>query len=82
MLSYIVSALYYIIPAAAILFFGISLFRYCYARHKNKRTPGTYSESQIKSRKICLIVSSVIAGILAVVVLAFIGLLMMAVAFM
>ena len=82
MLSYIISALYYIIPAAALIFFGISLFRYCYAKHKNKRTPGTYSEEQMKSRKIFLIVASVIAGILAVVVLAFIGLLMMAVAFM
>ena len=82
MLSYIISALYYIIPLFAVLFFGISLFRYLYAKHKNKRTPGTYSDTQIKSRKICLIVSSVIAGILAVVVLAFIGLLMMAVAFM
>lgn len=82
MLSYFISALYYIIPLFAVLFFGISLFRYLYAKHKNKRTPGTYSDTQIKSRKICLIVSSVIAGILAVVVLAFIGLLMMAVAFM
>ena len=78
----IAEALYYIIPAAALIFFGISLFRYCYAKHKNKRTPGTYSEEQMKSRKIFLIVSLVIAGILAVVVLAFIGLLMMAVAFM
>jgi len=82
MLSYIISALYYIIPAAALIFFGISLFRYHYAKYKNKRAPGTYSPDRIRSRKICLIVSAVIAGILAVVVLAFIGLLMMAVAFM
>ncbi len=82
MLSYIISYLYYIIPAAALIFFGISLFRYHYAKYKNKRIPNTYSPDQIKSRKICLIVSSVIAGIMAVVVLAFIGLLMMAVAFM
>ena len=81
MLSYIISYLYYIIPAAVLLF-GISLFRYCYAKHKNRRTPGTYSSEQMKSRKIFLIVASIIAGILAVVVLAFIGLLMMAVAFM
>ncbi|MBQ3613801.1 MAG: hypothetical protein II989_06885, partial [Bacteroidales bacterium] len=64
------------------IFFGISLFRYCYAKHKNKRTPGTYSPEQMNSRKIFLIVASIIAGILAVVVLVFIGLLMMAVAFM
>lgn len=78
----IVEALYYIIPATALIFFGVSLFRYCYAKHKNKRIPGTYSPEQMKSRKICLIVSSVIFGIMAVVVLAFIGLLMLAVAFM
>lgn len=78
----IAEALYYIIPAAALVFFAISLFRYHYAKHKNKRIPGTYTPEQMKSRKICLIVSSVIAGIMAVVILAFIGLLMMAVAFM
>ena len=82
MLSYIISGLYYIIPIGAVLFFCISLFRYLHAKHKNKRTPGTYSDAKLKSRKICLIVSSVIAGILAVVVVSFIGLLMMAVAFM
>lgn len=82
MLSYIISALYYIIPLFAVLFFGISLSRYLYAKRRNKRIPGTYTDAQMKSRKVWLIVSSVVAGILAVVVLAFIGLLMMAVAFM
>ena len=82
MLSYIISALYYIIPLFAVLFFGISLFRYLYAKRRNKRIPGTYTDAQMKSRKVWLIVSTVVAGILAVVVLAFIGLLMMAVAFM
>jgi len=82
MTYYITLALYYIIPAAALIFFGVSLFRYLHAKHKNRHTPGTYSDEQLKTQKICLIVSSVIAGILAVVVLAFIGLLMLAVAFM
>lgn len=82
MLSYIISILYYLIPTGAVLFFVGSLIAYNVAKRKNKRVPGTYSPEQIKTRKICLIVSSVIAGILAVVVLAFIGLLMMAVAFM
>jgi len=81
-LSYVISILYYLIPASALVFFIVSLVRFVYARRKNKRSPGTYSEEAMKSRKICLIVSSVIAGILAAVVLGFIGLLMMAVAFM
>lgn len=82
MLSYLISILYYLIPVAAIAFFLGSLIAYLIAKNKNKRAPGTYSDAQIKSRKICLIVSGVIAGILLAVVLAFIGLLMMAVAFM
>ena len=81
-LSYIVSILYYLIPVSAAVFFFVSIFRYVLAKRKNKKMPGSYTPEQMKSRKICLIVSSVIAGILALVVLAFIGLLMMAVAFM
>lgn len=79
---YLLNALYFLIPAAAILFFAISLGMYLYARHKNKRGPGTYTEGQIKTRLICLIISSVIAGILALVVIVFMLLLFMAVAFM
>jgi len=75
-------ALYYLIPLAALVFFGISLFRYCYAKHRNKRNPGTYFESELKIRKIWLIVSSVIVGLMAIVVGGFIGLLLMAVAYM
>ena len=82
MLSYLISILYYLIPAAAITFFVGSLISYFIAKNKNKQVPGTYSEEQMKTRKICLIASSVIAGLLLIVVLAFIGLLMMAVAFM
>ena len=82
MLSYLISILYYLIPLAALLFFIISLSLYLEAKQKNKIVPGTYTSEQMKSRKICLIVSSVIAGVMAVVVIAFIGLMMMAVAFM
>jgi len=79
---YIVSALFYLIPAAALIFFVVSLIRYLHAKKKNKQTPDSFSPDQIKSRKLCLAVSSVIAGILAVVVLAFVVLIMMAIAFM
>ena len=82
MLSYLISILYYLIPAAAITFFVGSLISYFIAKKKNKQVPGTYSAEQMNTRKICLIASSVIAGLLLIVVLAFIGLLMMAVAFM
>lgn len=79
---YLLQTLFYLIPVAAILFFVISLISYLYAIRRNKRTPGTYNDEQMKIRKICLAISSVIAGILAAVVLGFTALLFMAVAFM
>jgi len=82
MFSTAISLLYYIIPIAALFFFAVSLYRYSYAKYKNKRVPDTYSLEQIKTRKVVMIAAAVIVGIFAVVVLTFIGLLMMAVAFM
>lgn len=73
---------FYGIPLAAILFFAISLYCYCKAKKTNKMQPGTFTEEELKIRKVLLIVSSVIMGILVVVVIAFIALLSMAVAFM
>lgn len=82
MMFHLVEALYYIIPTATIVFFIASLFGYHYAKNKNKQNPDAYSPDQIRFRKICLIVSSVIAGIMLIVFLAFIGILMMAIAYM
>ncbi len=80
--SYAAPFLFYGIPAAAILFFAVSLFLYCHGRHRNKVHPGSVSAETMRMRKIVLIVSAVIAGIFAAVVLGFAALLFMAVAFM
>lgn len=74
--------LFFAIPIAMILFFGISLYRYCSAVSQNKVNPGTFAPVEIKNRKTCLIVASVIAGVFAMVVLGFAALLFMAVAYM
>ena len=74
--------LYFAIPVAAIIFFVVSLCMYLSAKKQNKRQPGSVSSQTIKNRKILLIVSSVIAGVLVTILIAFIALLFMAVAFM
>lgn len=79
---YLMEFLYFAIPIAAIIFFVVSLCLYLSAKKQNKLQPGSVSAQTLRSRKIMLIVSSVIAGVLAVVVIAFIVLLFMAVAFM
>lgn len=79
---YLTQFIFYGIPIALILFFVISLWRYCYARSENKREPGRFSAEEMIKRKSMLIVSAVIAGAAAVVVIALMLLLYTAVAFM
>ena len=79
---YFIQFLYLAIPVAAILFFIVSLCLFLSARKQNKQQPGSVSDQALRKRKIMLIVSSVIAGVLAAIVIAFIALLYMAVAFM
>ena len=74
--------LFFGIPAILIIFLGICLYRYISAKNQNKVSPGTFSDAEIKNRKILLIVLSVIVGIFAVIVIGFIALLSMAVAHM
>lgn len=73
---------FFAIPIILIALFGVSLYRYISAKKQNKMAPGTFSDTEIKKRKIMLIVLSVIAGALAVIVIGFIALMFMAVAFM
>lgn len=74
--------LFFAVPTILIVLFGISLYRYISARNQNRAVPGTYSDAEIKNRKMMLLVTAVIAGVLAVVVIGFIVILFMAVAFM
>ena len=73
---------FFAIPIILIALFGVSLYRYISAKKQNKMAPGTFSDAEIKKRKIMLFVLSVIAGVLAVIVVGFIALMFMAVAFM
>lgn len=74
--------LFFGIPAILIILFGNCLYRYISAKNQNKVSPGTFSDTEIKNRKIMLIVTSVILAIFAVIVIYFIILLSRAVAYM
>lgn len=73
---------FFAIPLLLIVLFGISLYRYLTAKRQNKEAPGTFSDAEMKKRKTILLVLAVIAGVLAAIVIGFIALLFMAVAFM
>lgn len=74
--------LFFAIPATLIALFGVSLYRYVSAKKQNKAAPGIFSDDELKKRKMMLIVFSAVAGVLAAVVIGFVGLLFMAIAFM
>ncbi len=80
--GYFISILYYTVPIAAVIFFVVSLASFLIAKSNNKRTPGKYSESQIKTRLLLLIISSVVAGVILSMIISFVILLSMAVAYM
>ncbi len=81
-MSYLAFILFGSIPVAAIVFAVVSIIRYSSAKKANMQTPETFSGEEIKSRKDLMIVSLIIAGILAAVVIGFVCLMFMAVAYM
>ena len=74
--------LYFAIPIAFVIFFIVSLCLFVCAIVKNKKKPGSVEESRVKLYKILLIISGIIVGVLAAVIISFIALLFLAVAYM
>lgn len=74
--------IFYGIPIAAITFFIVSLCRFVSAGCRNKKEPGTFSVEEMKNRKWLLIISSLIAGVLLAVIIAFVAIISMAVIYM
>ena len=74
--------LFFGIPILSILAFGINLVRYLIARHDNRRSPGDHDESEMKTLRLWLIITGIAAGILGGILLGFLALMFMAVAFM
>lgn len=70
------------LPTAAEAFLVVSIIRFILAKVKNKRVPNTYTDKQIKTRLILLIVSAAIYLTLIAVIIGFILLLFSSIAYM
>lgn len=79
---YLTETILLLIPTVALAGFFVSLFMYLYAKRKNKRVPGSYSERQMRNKGYILGVFSVIAGAMVVAIFALVILLYTAVAYM
>ena len=82
MFGTIYEILFYAIPAALIILFLVVRNRYKSAKKQNEQVPGTFSDEEIKRRKIVMIIVGVIGGAIITVVVGFTALLFLAVAFM
>lgn len=78
----IFAALFFALPIASVVLLIISIFRYIVARKRNKAVPNTYSDDEIKKRKIMMIAMIIIAGVLVTIVISLMALLFLAVAYM
>lgn len=80
--GYLTAIMFFAVPIGTIIFFVVSLVLFLTARSENKHNPGAFSVQQIQTRKILLIVSSVITGVVLAVAIGLIALLYMALAYM
>ena len=81
-MPYLMLFLFFGVPLAAIMFFAVSLVRYCAARKMERCEPGSVGPEGLKQRKTLLIVSAVIAGVLMAADVAVVVLFYMAIAYM
>lgn len=82
MVSFLYDLFYLGTPVAVLVLFVISLCRYLSAKKQNKAEPGRVSDTDLKKRRIMLIVTAALLGVLVAIVIALAALLSMAVAYM
>lgn len=76
------AVLFWSVPVAVLGLFTVSLILYLSAKRKNRRRPESVSRGEMKALLVLLIVSSVALAVLVTLVVGFVLLLTMAVAFM
>lgn len=81
-MAIIIMLIYLAVPIAALVFFLVSLCLYISAKNQERRLPGSVNPQTLQTRKVMLIVSSVIAGVLVAVLIGFMILVMSSIAYM
>ncbi len=78
----IIDLLFFAIPILLLSFLGISIYRYISAKRQNAKAPDTFSSNELKTRKLLLIISAVLTAVFVTIVVGFVALLFLAVAYM
>lgn len=80
--SLIYDLIFFAFPVALVILFAVVLRRYLKAKKANVASPGTFSDEEIKKRKIITIIIAVVTAVVAVMVLCLCALMYVAVAYM
>ena len=80
--SWFADLLFYGIPILAIVFFVLCLRDYKKAKRQSMADPGSVTKGQLRGKLILTIILGIIAACLTIVVLGFVALLFMVIAFM
>ena len=83
MIGYYLSYIFiFLLPLAVTAFFVTSLVLFCRARSTNKKSPGSFTEKQLKARGLMLFFSSVLFGAILLCVAFVFAIFLGAIAFM
>lgn len=82
MLDIMMSFLFFGLPAAAVVFFVTSLRKFLSLRKRERQEPGSVTPEEMKKGKTMMILASCVVATLVAVVLGFVILLFLAVAYM
>lgn len=82
LILFLFGVIFYILPITLIALFGVSLYRYIYAKKQNKIAPCTFCDDEVKKRKISLIVFSVLAGAFIAIFIGLIALMLTSISYM
>ncbi len=81
-MEYFVFLTFFSLPGGIVALFVVSLIRYLLAKNRNRTQPGTFSEKELRKRKLFAIVTGVITGVLVTVFAGILILLFMSIAYM
>ena len=80
--SFVLDLLFFGVPVALLVLFGVCIYRYVHAKKENEKYPGLHTPEELRKRKGMMIITGCAAVAPVVVAVGFLVLLFMAVAYM
>jgi hypothetical protein len=80
--NFVLDFLFFAVPVALLVLFGVCIYRYVHAKKENEKYPGLYTPEELHKRKGMMIITGCAAAAPVIVTIGFLVLIFMAVAYM